>query len=161
VNATVDRLWKVVEPYVAAEGVELDDLEILGAGRGTIVRVTVDSPTAVDVDHLANLSRGISRLLDRDDPVAGSYTLEVSTPGLERKLRRRRHYEKSVGREVKVKTVRPVAEAHQHRGVLKDVGEDDFVVEVDGRERRIAYAEVSAARTVFEWARAPKPGQRQ
>ena len=118
-------------------------------------------PASVDVDHLAGLSRRLSRLLDEADPVSGSYTLEVTSPGLERKLRRPRHYEKSVGREVKVKTVRPVDGERQHRGILAEVGPDEFVVEVGGGPRRFEYADVTSARTVFEWVKSPKPGKRQ
>jgi ribosome maturation factor RimP len=161
VTGTEERLWGVVEPYVAAEGVELDDLEVVGSGPGAVVRVTVDGPEPVDVDHIAALSRGVSRLLDAEDPVSGSYTLEVTSPGLERKLRRPRHFEKSLGREIKVKTRHPVGEASQHRGVLSQVDEDGFLVDVDGEERRIAFDEVASARTVFVWEKAAKPGSRQ
>lgn len=160
-TGTEERLWGVVEPYVAAEGVELDDLEVVGSGPGTVVRVTVDGPEPVDVDHIAALSRGVSRLLDAEDPVSGSYTLEVTSPGLERKLRRPRHFEKSLGREIKVKTRHPVGDASQHRGVLSQVDEDGFLVDVDGEERRIAFDEVASAGTVFVWEKAAKPGSRR
>ena len=159
-SGTAERLWGVIEPYVAAEGIELDDLEVVGKGSGTIVRVTIDGPAPVDVDRIAHVSRGLSRLLDAEDPVAGSYTLEVSSPGLERKLRRPSHYSKSIGREVKVKTYRAVDEARQHRGVLKEAGDEGFVVEVDGQNRRIAYADVASARTVFTWGQEAQPSTR-
>jgi len=168
VSGTAERLWGLVAPYVEAEGIELDDLEVVGKGNGTIVRVTVDGPvvgdtgrTPVGVDHIAALSRGLSRLLDAEDPVAGSYTLEVSSPGLERKLRRPAHYDKSLGREIKVKTNAPVEEARQHRGILTAADATGFTVEVDGRPRTIAYENVASARTVFEWEKAPKPGTRR
>ena len=155
---TAERLWDVIEPYVAAEGIELDDFEVLGHGAGTIVRVTVDGDDALSVDRIAELSRGISRLLDDDDPVNGSYTLEVSSPGLERRLRRPRHYEKSLGREVKVKTKRPVAGTVNHAGSLLEADDEDFVVDTDAGAHRIAYADVVSARTVFVWEKASKPG---
>ena len=91
-----EQLWDRIEPYVAAEDVELDDVEVLGGGQ--IVRVTLDANDPIGVDTIADLSRGIGRLIEEDDPIKGSYTLEVSSPGLERKLNRARHYEKSVGR---------------------------------------------------------------
>jgi len=158
VSDTAERLWDVIEPYVAAEGIELDDFEVLGHGAGTIVRVTVDGGDALSVDRIAELSRGISRLLDDDDPVNGSYTLEVSSPGLERRLRRPRHYEKSLGREVKVKTKRPVAGTVNHAGSLLEADDEGFVVDTDAGAHRIAYADVVSARTVFVWEKASKPG---
>lgn len=159
-TGTVDRLWSVIEPYVSAEGIELDDLEIVGKAPGIVVRVTLDSDEGVGVDRLAEMSRRLSRLLDEEDPVAGSYTLEVSSPGLERKLRRPRHYEKSVGRDVKVKSKVPVGGDHSHRGILARADEEGFVVDIDGNERRIAYGDVVSARTVFAWEKTPKPGKR-
>ena len=156
----VERLWAVVEPYVAAEGIELDDLEIVGKEPGVVVRVTLDADEGVGVDKLAELSRRLSRLFDEEDPVAGSYTLEVSSPGLERKLRRPRHFEKSVGKNVKVKSRVPVSGEHAHRGVLARADDDWFVLEVDGEERQIPYGDVVSARTVFVWEKASKPGKR-
>ena len=148
-GSVADRLWDLIDPYVAAEGVELDDVEVLGGGQ--IVRVTLDSPDTVGVDLIAELSRGIGRLLDAEDPIKGSYTLEVSSPGLERKLTRPRHYEKSIGREVKVKTFRDIAGTKSHTGSLVAADENSFVVDIDGTEQKITYADVSSARTVFVW----------
>ncbi len=156
-----DRLWQAIERYVGAEGVELDDLEIRGEGPGTIVRVTVDGDDPVDVDHVARLSRGLSRLLDEEDPIASSYTLEVGSPGLERPLRRPRHYAKSIDREVKVKTHGAVDGARNHRGFLRTVDDAGFVIEVDGAEREIAFEDVVSARTVFVWEKTAKPGSRR
>lgn len=158
-SAAVDHLWKVIEPYVSAEGIELDDLEVRGEGPGTIVRVTVDDVEPVGVDRIARLSRGLSRLLDAEDPITSTYTLEVGSPGLERSLRRPRHYEKAIGREVKVKTRVAVHDARNHRGVLRASDESGFVLEVDGVERTIAFDDVATARTVFVWEKAAKPGK--
>ncbi len=159
-TSAADRLWAVVEPYLSAEGVELDDLEIVGKAPGVVVRVTLDAAEPMGVDQLADVSRRLSRLLDEEDPIASSYTLEVSSPGLERKLRRPRHYKKSVGRDVRVKSKVAVGGDHSHRGVLVEASDLDFVVEVDGTDRRIAYGDVISARTVFAWEKASKPGKR-
>lgn len=152
----VEDIWKVIEPYLAAERLELYDLELTGLGRGRILRVTVDGES-VDIDRLADLSRGLSRLLDHETDLDGQYQLEVSSPGLERKLKRKAHFAKSVGREVVVK----VSEGDSKttlRGVLVAVGEETFTVEDDHGTREIAYADVVTARTVFRWEKAPKPG---
>ena len=154
-TGVAERLWGTIEPYVAAEGVELDDVEVLGGGQ--IVRVTLDADDEVGVDMIAELSRGIGRLLDADDPIKSAYTLEVSSPGLERKLTRQRHYEKSIGRQVKVKTFAPVSDSKSHTGVLVSADDDGFVVDIDGEKRAFTYGDVSSARTVFVWEKtAPK-----
>jgi len=151
------RLWNVVEPYTSAEGVELDDIEIVGAERAQIVRIVVDAPGSLGVDRIAELSRGLSRLLDHADVTSGSYTLEVTSPGLERKLRRPEHYRKSLGRELKVKTRVPVDGAKNHRGDLARADDRGFTMDVDGSERFIDYDDVASARTVFAWG--AKAGQ--
>lgn len=155
--SVVDRLWDRIGPYVAAEDVELDDVEVLGGGQ--IVRVTVDADDPLGVDRIAELSRGISRIIDEEDPIPTSYTLEVSSPGLERRLRRPRHYEKSIGKQVKVKTLSAVAGEKTHTGNLTAAGDDGFTIDVDGTERTLAYAQVASARTVFEWETSTRPGK--
>ena len=156
-TGVAERLWGTIEPYVAAEGVELDDLEVLGGGQ--IVRVTLDASEPVGVDMIAELSRGIGRLLDADDPIKSAYTLEVSSPGLERKLTRQRHYEKSIGRQVKVKTFAPVSGEKSHSGVLLSVDDAGFVIDGDGENREFTYGDVSSARTVFVWEKAAPKGK--
>ncbi len=155
--SVVDRLWDRIGPYVAAEDVELDDVEVLGGGH--IVRVTVDADEPIGVDRIAELSRGISRLIDEEDPIDTSYTLEVSSPGLERRLRRPRHYEKSIGRQIRVKTLSEVDGEKTHTGNLTAAGDDGFTIDVDGNERTLAYAQVASARTVFEWETSTRPGK--
>ncbi len=152
-----DRLWDRIDPYVAAEGIELDDIEILGGGQ--IVRVTVDAADPIGVDTIAELSKGIGRLIEKDDPFSSSYTLEVSSPGLERKLTRLNHYKKSVGNVVKVKTFAAVDGDKTHRGTLLSVGERGFAIDIEGAERKFQYEDVSSARTVFVWEKGPRPGK--
>ena len=153
-----ERLWDTLEPYLEAEGVELDDLDVRGRGNGRFVRVTVDAPGGIGVDRIAQLSRGVSRLLDEEDPVPGSYTLEVSSPGLERPLRRPGHFAKAVGREVDVRTSGPIEGSTRHKGVLDGVEDDELMVTVDGVSRRIPMTAVVKATTVFRWEKSPKPG---
>jgi ribosome maturation factor RimP len=158
--ATVEQLWQIVEPYLAAEGLELDDLELVGRGPTRTLRVVIDGVMSdgsgmVDLDRISEVSRALSRLLDAETDIEGPYQLEVSSPGLERKLTRRPHYDKSLGREIVVKTA-----AGSIRGVLIEVGEDQFSVRTEeDHPVQVAYADVVSARTVFRWDRAPKPGQ--
>lgn len=143
-----------IERYLDAEDVELDDLEL--AGR--TLRVTVDSSTGLDLDRISEVSRGVSRLLDgNDDFLSGRYNLEVTSPGLERKLRLPRHYEKSVGRDVIVKG----RDGSKVRGRLVDANAEGFRIAVDGEERSMLYRDVSSARTVFTMPAKPKPGKQK
>ena len=154
--AQVTDIWDVVEPYLAAEKLELDDLELSGRGRGRVLRVTIDGED-VDIDRLAELSRGLSRLLDDEPALQDAYRLEVSSPGLERALRRPSHFHKSIGREVVVKTLAGEENA-TYRGLLSDADESSLTVDTDAGRVVVAYDEVVNARTVYRWERAPKPG---
>lgn len=152
-----DALKGPIEDWLAAERLELFDLELAGAGPGRVVRVTVDADTPVDVERLADVSEGISRILD--PLVDGPFQLEVSSPGLERPLRARRHYERSVGRDVVMKVI----EGENTRVVEGTItAADDTGVTVDsgGTESTFAYESVASARTVFRWEPTPKPGKK-
>lgn len=153
---TATDIWTVLEPYLAAERLELDDLEVVGSGQGRVLRVVVDGE-GVDIDRLADLSRGISRLLDADSDLDDPYQLEVTSPGLERKLRRPAHFAKSVGREVVAKT-KQGEQKRTVRGVITDANDRTFTVEADEGAVVLDFEDVLTAKTVFRWEKAPKPG---
>ncbi len=153
-----EKIWRLVGPYVAAEGIELDDVEVLGGGK--LLRVVVEGDEPIELDRIADLSRGIARLIEAEDPFPGAYTLEVTSPGLERKLRRPEQFRKAVGSDVHIKTIMKIADEKHHRGRLTAVDDDAIVVSVDGDERRIEMADVASARTVFIWEKGAKPGKK-
>ena len=157
---SAERLWEVIEPYVAREGIELDDIEVVGQGGASIVRVTIDATEPVDVDRIARISRGVSRILDEEDPIQSAYTLEVSSPGLERKLRRPEHFAKSIGREAKVK-VKGAEGFETVRGIITSVDETGFEMKVDDTERRLEFSDVTSASTVYVWQKNPRPGSKE
>ena len=149
----MDRLWETIEAYLAEEQVELDDLEL----SGRTLRVVIDSEDGVDLDHITDVSRGVSRILDETDGfIDGKYNLEVTSPGLERKLRRPRHFQKSLGRQLVAKT----RAGDTLRGELTNADAKSFTVEVGGKSTSIAYDEVAGARTVLEFTPPPKPGKK-
>lgn len=156
-----EDLWDLIEPWLADEDVELDDLEVAGSGRVQTLKVVVDAEGGVDIDRIAAISEGISRMLDNVTDFEGPYQLEVSSPGLERKLTRPRHFEKSLGREVSVKHRAGDGSAQVVKGTIAGAGADAFVVDTGGDgEQVIAYDAVTSAKTVFRWQGAPKPGKK-
>ena len=153
--AVVDRVRELVAPVVADVGAELYDVEF----NGGILRSLVDADGGIDIDAIKTISKSSSRVLDEADPIPGRYTLEVSSPGLERPLRTRLHYERAVGETVKIKTFADVDGNRRFSGTLVGSTEAGFTLEIDGDTRAFAYDDVAKARTVFEWGGAPKPGQ--
>jgi len=146
----VERVRATVEPLLANQSLTVYDVE----HSGSTVRILIDGPDGVDLDEIAHMTRLISVALDEADPIPGKYTLEVSSPGLERPLRTPDHFRGAVGELVTLKLV-PTADERRIKGTLADA--DDLGVTVDGH--RVAYDDIDKARTVFEWGPAPKPGK--
>ena len=143
----------LVEPVLVGEGLELFDCEV----KPGLLRVVVDGPAGVDVDRLGQVSKRLSLLLDERDPIPTRYTLEVTSPGLERSLRTPEHFRKSVGTEITVRTTGESEGERRAQGTLESA--DDHGITVAGRF--IAYENIDRARTVFEWGGKPKPGKKK
>ena len=145
------RVSELVEPLIQAHGADLYDV----VHGGAVLQVLVGGD--VDLDELAVLTREISVVLDDADPMPDRYTLEVSTPGLERTLRTPKHYTGAIGERVKVKTNQ--GDVRRLEGVVTAADDDGFVVDTGTEQRRLSYDDVERARTVFVWETTPKKGQ--
>ena len=151
-----ERVRAIVSPLLADLGLEVYDVEHTG---GTL-RVTVDRQGGVDLDTIALATRIVSRELDHADPVPGRYTLEVTSPGLERTLRTPAHFQGAVGAVVNVRTLPEVEEPRRVKGELTVADDDGITIKQDdGVERRLRYDDVERARTVFEWGPAARPAK--
>jgi ribosome maturation factor RimP len=145
------RVSELVEPLLEARGAALYDVVLGGATLQVLVAGDLD------LDALADLTRDISAALDDADPMPDRYTLEVSTPGLERTLRIPSHYAGAVGERVKIKTSPSTEGDRRVDGVLTAADDEGFVVDTGTEQRRLSYGDVERARTVFEWGPPPKP----
>lgn len=161
--SVVNRVREIVQPVVSTfEGVEIYDIEHVGG----IVRVVLDRPGGIDVDTIGDVTPAISDALDAQDPLPGSkYMLEVSSPGIERKLRTQDHFANQVGNEVTIKAVSSFDGPRRINGVLHSVDGDDFVVACNTQEGapqssdsqatsqhvQISLQDIESARTVFHW----------
>ncbi len=157
-----ENLSELLGPIVANLGVDLVDVEYLGS----VLRVVVDQEGGVTTDTLAKINRLISPMLDEQDPIASRYTLEVSSPGVERKLKTVDHFRRSLGEIVTIKLV-PTSDTRRVKGKLVDVTDSELtlaVIDIDGVEldeaqtRIIHHGDVLKARTVFNWGPTPKKG---
>jgi ribosome maturation factor RimP len=146
----------LVRPVVESAGLELVEAAFRREGGRRVLRVTVDREGGVDLDAISQASERLSRRLDIEDVAAGSYTLEVSSPGVERPLRQPRDFERHVGEKVKVKTTEPFEGSRTHTGTLTAADDEAIVVRTDAGERRIPVDGIRTARTVFEWGPAEK-----
>ena len=143
-----DALMRLLEPPIEALGFELVDVEFAREGRGGILRIFIDRPEggAVTVDDCALVSGAISDVLEAQDPIKGNYTLEVSSPGFDRILRTRAHFERFVGERVFAELKLPLDGRRRFAGVLKSVAADTIVVEVDGKAYGLPLDRIQKAR---------------
>ena len=163
-NPVVDRVSALILPIVTDLGLELYDVEF----QGGILRVVVDTPTGgpagVNMESIALITRLISREFDHSDPVPGHYTLEVTSPGLERSLRVPKHFAREVGKVVAIRLTAAVNGVRRAQGVLLSADENNIVVRLNDKstteitEMTIGYDMIDRARTVFEWGPTPKSG---
>jgi ribosome maturation factor RimP len=143
-----DELLALIEPVVSDLGYELVDVEFV-AGRGAVLRIFIDAPerpTGVGVEDCERASREVSALLDSSDPIPGTYSLEVSSPGFDRVLRTVAHYTRFVGARVKVELLAPRDGRKRFTGELLAADDRGIELEVDRQTVKIAHAEIGKAR---------------
>lgn len=140
-----DALVALLKPVVEGLGIELWELEY-AANRGNgLLRLYIDTADGVTLDDCERVSRAVSDVLDREDPLPGHYTLEVSSPGLERPLRTAEHFARYVGEQVFVELSQSLETRRRFKGVLVAAGETSIEVEVDGRRHELPIAEIRKA----------------
>jgi ribosome maturation factor RimP len=145
---------ELIRPVVEAAGLELWDVSFRRETGRRVLRVTVDREGGVDLDTISEVSERLSRRLDLEGFAGDTpYSLEVSSPGLERALREPRHFGRSVGEQVRVKTAEPVEGRRVHEGALVSADSEAIVIASEGGELRVRYEDIDSARTVFEWGR--------
>lgn len=148
----LDEVKDLAEAVTRRRSLRLWDVEVGGQPGRTVVRVLIDADDGVDLDTVAEVSEEISRGLDLRDPISGRYTLEVSSPGLERNLRAPEHFRISEGARVVIKTTkRMVGDSHRVEGTITTADEASIKLDVDGSEIEIPLDLIKSARTVFEW----------
>ncbi|HUW99294.1 MAG TPA: ribosome maturation factor RimP [Acidiferrobacter sp.] len=141
-----DRLRALVEPAVVQLGFELVDIEFI-SGQKTL-RIYIDGPNGIDVDDCARVSRQVSALFDVEDPIPGQYTLEVSSPGLDRPLARREDFARFAGSQVKIKTLTPADGRRNFQGRLVGLSGECVVLETAETRYDLALSNIERARLV-------------
>lgn len=151
---TADRVRELAEPLVLAEGMELVDVEYLREGSRWVLRLFIDKEGGVGLDDCQTISRQLEKVLDVEDFIETAYSLEVSSPGLARPLRRRADFERFAEKEVEVRTFAPIGEPprRNYKGRLLGIdAEDTISVEIDGVIFRIPLAQVAKANLAVDF----------
>ncbi len=147
---TSDELLELLEPSVERLGYELADLEVKLGGKDGVLRLFIDKPDGIDLDDCEKVSHAVSALLDVEDPLPGQYNLEVSSPGLDRTLKKVEHFQRFTGETVKIQMRFPIEGRKRFRGTLESSDEENIVVLVDGQSHTLPIATIDTARLVPE-----------
>ena len=142
-----ETLLKLLEPAIEALGYELVELEF----PPHLLRIYIDRDGGVTVDDCEIVSRQVSAVLDVEDPIPGTYTLEVSSPGLDRPLRKEADFVRFAGERAKVELTLPRDGRRRFTGTLKGCEAGQVLIEVDGEEHRLPLADIGKARLVPEF----------
>jgi ribosome maturation factor RimP len=144
------ELQRIIEPTVTAMGYELLGIEHLSQGRRSLVRIYIDSEQGITLDDCEAVSHQVSGMLDVEDPIRGQYALEISSPGLDRPLFKREHYEQYVGNRVRIRMALPIEGRRKFAGMLAGVREDKVIVIDDEVEYELPLSGIDKANLVPE-----------
>ena len=141
----LNSVKELTQTLLDNSNIELVDIEYRGEGRGKVLRIYIDKENGVTIDDCADLSRELSVLLDINDVIADRYTLEVSSPGLRRPLKKKKDFKRFEGNLVLIKTNELINNRKVFKGILKKCFEDHLVMEVDGESYEIPFFEIKKA----------------
>jgi ribosome maturation factor RimP len=145
------RIEEIAQRVATSEGIEVVEVEVKGGGKNQFVRISIDKPEGVSHADCELISQQVGTILDVEDVVPGHYTLEVSSPGLERKLLKPRDFERFQGKKAKVTLRAPVENQRHWEGTLAGFADGVVSLEAAGREIRFPFEQVEKANLKFEW----------
>ena len=146
-----ERIESLVEKKINDLGYELYDVEYAKEGREYYLRIFIDKPEGIDLNDCEKVNDGINDLLDQADYIKDQYFLEVSSPGIERTLRKDKHLEKNIDSLVEVKLFKPIEKQKVIQGILKQFNSEVLELEIEDRTIEISRKDISVIKTVYEW----------
>ena len=144
----INKLEKIIEPILNDLGIELVDIEYVGEPKGLVLRIFIDKEGGVGLETCTRVNEELSPHLDVEGLINQRYYLEVSSPGIERPLRKKKDFEKFTDEEIKVKTFQPVKERRKFKGILKKVDDIGIRVQCDNDIYNIEFNNISKANLV-------------
>lgn len=153
-DATVARIWELAAPLAETQGMEIIDIELRreGSRSGRVLRLYLDKEGGPNMEELSQVSRELSALLDVHDVVEGAYTLEVSSPGINRPLKLPEHFERFIGKTVRVRTRDLVQGRRSFLGTLLDVMNDKIALNQDGMRCEILFTLIEKSNYEHDWS---------
>lgn len=153
-DATVERVWRLAAPLAAREGMEIIDIEFRreGGRSGRVLRLYLDKEGGPNMDDISRVSHALSDVLDSDNAIETAYTLEVSSPGINRPLRRPEHFSRFLGKRIRVRTRDMIDGRRSFLGVLSEVAEHGIKLAQDGKEYSILFPMIEKSNYEHDWS---------
>ncbi len=153
-DRTVSRIWELATQIADGEAMEVIDVELRreGSRAGRVLRLYLDKEGGPNVDDLGRVSRQLSELLDSQDIVEGSYTLEVSSPGINRPLKKPEHFQRFIGKRVRIRTGDMIDGRRSFLGILSEVSGDTIRIEVEGKPYQIPFSMIEKSNYEHDWS---------
>ena len=153
-DATVSRVWELAAPLAEKEAMEIVDIEFRheGSRGGRVLRLYLDKEGGPNVEDLSRVSHHLSDLLDSENTIEGAYTLEVSSPGINRPLRRPEHFARFVGKRIRVRTRDMVNGRRSFLGMLDQVGADNITLNQEGVQYQIPFSIIEKSNYEHDWS---------
>jgi ribosome maturation factor RimP len=153
-DGTIVRVWELAAPVAEREGMEIVDIEFRpeGTRQGRVLRLYLDKEGGPNVDDLSRVSRALSDLLDAQDAIEGAYTLEVSSPGINRPLKKPEHFARFVGKRIRVRTRDMIDGRRSFLGVLGEVLRDRVILTQEGKQYQIPFSMIDKSNYEHDWS---------
>ncbi|MBR3606239.1 MAG: ribosome maturation factor RimP [Lachnospiraceae bacterium] len=145
------RTEELLLPIAERFGVEIYDVEYVKEGSEWYLRAYIDKEEGVNIIDCENVSRALSEELDRTDFISDAYILEVSSPGLGRTLKKEKHFLKSIGKEIELRTYKPIDKCKEFVGILTDYQEGNVTMEIEGRSKTFEKAQIALVKLTFDF----------
>lgn len=146
-----ESVWAYIEPTVKELGVMIYDIEYVKEGTSWYLRIYIDKENGISIEDCEKVSRAIDPLLDELNVIKSQYSLEVSSPGIERVLRRNEHFNKYIGEKVEVSLFKPIDGNKKIECVLNGINDNEVIVLYDNKEINIDRKDISLVKTIYEF----------
>lgn len=146
-----ERVENLIGPRIESLGYRLYDVEFVKEGKDFYLRVYIDKDSGISLEDCEAVSNGINEVLDEADYIKEQYFLEVSSPGVERVLKKDRHLKENIGNKVQVKLFKPLAGKKVFEGLLESFSDDNICIKVESQILEIERSNIGQIKTVFDW----------
>lgn len=145
------RVEELLKSIIENIGYELYDVRYEKEGKDYYLRIIIDKPEGIDINDCEKVNNAINDILDEADYIKDKYFLEVSSPGLERVLRKDKHFEKQIGSEINLRLFKPINKQKELIGILEEYNKEELTIKVEDKTFKINVKDIAIAKTVFNW----------